>query len=162
MDGVTSRLMPVRSRLRAISFGPTPGVLGKRILVRERQRLVRRNAVVIAAGDLVAFLICKELLDRVGLLNVRGHPVANPFPRRIRVGAEHQLADAGRHFQQLRAGCMRTERRMDDDARQDLASRRRRSRPGPSAPCRRPARPSAVQSRKPVSGSSRQGYCSRR
>jgi hypothetical protein len=36
------------------------------------------DAVVVAAGDVVALLVGQELLDRVGLLDVGLHPVADP------------------------------------------------------------------------------------
>src|SRR5215472_12192441 len=97
-----------------------PGVLSDRVGVGIGQRLMGGDAVLIPAGDLVALLIGQELLDRVGLLNVGGHPIANPLPRGIGVGAEYELADAGRYFEQLRAGSMSAEGRMNLDARQDL------------------------------------------
>src|SRR5262245_12187335 len=57
-----------------------PEVLGERILVRVRERLVLGHAVLVPARDLVALLVGEELLDGVGLLRVRDHPVANTFP----------------------------------------------------------------------------------
>ena len=57
-----------------------PGVFGDWIAVGVTQRLVRADAVLIAAGDLVALLIGQELLDRISLLNVGGHPIANSLP----------------------------------------------------------------------------------
>jgi hypothetical protein len=71
------------------------------------------HAVVVPARDLVALLVGEELLHGIGLLRIGDHPVAQAFPRRVRVRAEHQLAHAGRHLQQLRAGGVRAERRVD-------------------------------------------------
>src|SRR6516165_10202519 len=40
-----------------------PGILGDRVFVGIAQRLVRGDAVLIAAGNLVALLVSEELLD---------------------------------------------------------------------------------------------------
>src|SRR6185295_5640896 len=41
-------------------------------------------------------------------------------PRRVRVAAEHDLTNGGRHFQQLRTSRMSAESRMDLHARRDF------------------------------------------
>src|SRR5215472_13892574 len=96
-----------------------PGVFGDRVGVGVTQRLMGGNAILIAAGNLVAFLIRQDLLDSVGLLNVGRIPIPDPLPRGIGVGTEDELACAGRYFEQLRAGSVCTEGRMDLDARKD-------------------------------------------
>src|SRR5215510_4719705 len=99
---------------------PGPEVLRERILVRVGERLVCGDAVLVAARDLVALLVGQELLDRVGLLRVCDHPVADPFPRRIGVASEDQLADRRRYFEELRAGGVGSVGRVNDDAGGDL------------------------------------------
>src|ERR1700752_4972963 len=56
----------------------------------------------------------------MGLRWCAHHPVADALERRKGTRAEHELADAGRHFEELRARRMGAEGRMDDHARQDL------------------------------------------
>ena len=60
---------------------------------------MRAYAVLVTAGDLVALLVGQKLRDGVGLLRIRDHPVADSFPIRVSVRPEHQLADAGWHFE---------------------------------------------------------------
>ena len=52
-DGAISRPVPTQSRLSA-SLRAAPGILGERIFVGVAQRLMGGDAVVVAAGDLVA------------------------------------------------------------------------------------------------------------
>src|SRR5262245_11247140 len=99
---------------------PYPGVLRERVLVRVRERLVRGDAVLVAAGHLVALLVRDELLDRVGLLRVGNHPVPDALPRRVRIAAEHQLSDRGGHLEKLGASRVGTVCWMDLDAGGDL------------------------------------------
>ena len=81
-----------------------------------------REAVIEAVrirGQHVAFLVGQELLDRIGLLDVCHVPVTDPFPRRVRVTAEDQLAPSSVNLQELRAVGMAPERRVDYQARSD-------------------------------------------
>src|SRR5712675_2372951 len=84
-----------------------------------------RKAVVEAARirrQHVALLVCQELLDRVGLLDVCYVPVSNPFPRRVCVAAEDQLTQRGVYLQKLRPVGMPSERGVDQQTRGDLES----------------------------------------
>src|SRR5215467_12818186 len=77
---------------QAATVHADPRVLRQRVLVGVAERLVTGHAVLITARDLVALLIGEELLDRVGLLDVGDFPVADRFPRGVRVRTEDQLA----------------------------------------------------------------------
>src|SRR6185295_4617659 len=75
-----------------------PGILGQRITLGVRKRLVCTDAVLIATRDLVALLVGQELLNRIRLLWIGDVPVAYGFPGRVRVTAEYQLADCRGYF----------------------------------------------------------------
>src|SRR5262249_51502188 len=64
----------------------------------------------------------QELLDRVGLLDVRDVPVPDPLPGGVRVAAEYELAARGVDLEQLRPVSMAPERWVDHQARRDLES----------------------------------------
>src|SRR5581483_7965834 len=108
---------------RTIGVGDRPPVLGDRVVRAVREALVGREAVVEAVvrrGQHVALFVGEELLDRIGLLDVRDVPVPNALPRRVRVAAEHQLTARGVDLQELGAVGVAAEGQVDDQARGNL------------------------------------------
>ena len=86
---------------------------------------MRRNAVVEAARfrrQHIALFICEELLNGVGLLDIRHVPVSDSLPGRVCVTAEDQLTHRGVYLQELRSVGMASESGVDYQARGDLES----------------------------------------
>src|SRR2546425_945709 len=116
-----TRWTPAEASAKAMLVPMTPPPTTTTSAVSAMVRTLGRAYVHVNAGygrsrqrQDVALLVGEHPLDGVRLLDVRDVPVADPFPGRLRIAADHDLADGRVHLQELRVVGATSGREMND------------------------------------------------